>query len=82
MGKLLHRALYLVERIAKRGFEIAGYAFGFDRVTVHADFQLYDDETPEVGKTINVMCDNLVIRARVARIISHPLVDQVVADEF
>jgi len=49
---------------------------------VHADFQLYDEETPEVGKTINVMCDNLVTRARVARIISHPLVDQVVADEF
>jgi hypothetical protein len=53
-----------------------------DGHTVHADFQLYDEETPEVGKTINVMCENLVTRARVRQIISHPLVDQVVADAF
>jgi len=53
-----------------------------DGHTVHADFKLSDEETPEVGKTINVMCDNLVTRARVRQIISYPLVDQIVADEF
>ena len=53
-----------------------------DGHTVNAGFQLYDEETPEVGKTINVMCDNHVTRARVRRIISHPLADEVVADEF
>ena len=49
---------------------------------VRTDFQIYDEETPEVGKTINVISDNHVTRARVRRIISHPLTDEVVADEF
>ena len=53
-----------------------------DGHTVWADFQLYDEETPEIGKTINVMRDNHVTRARFRRIISHPLADDVVADEF
>jgi hypothetical protein len=53
-----------------------------DGHTMRADFQLYDEETPEVGKTINVICDNHVTRARVRRIISHSLADDVVADEF
>jgi hypothetical protein len=53
-----------------------------DGYTVRADFQIYDEETPEVGERINVICDNHLTRARVRRIISHPLADQVVADEF